>query len=132
LAVVLKDDPHLVDAQAEAAYTYQKWGAEKPGYYLLAIAGSRKYREIWGWSELARRLAADGTLGQSFCEARYNLALCRFQMAQHAATAVERAELLARAEDDLRSGGDSCWPRDDPSWYDKSEALLQTIRKARG
>jgi hypothetical protein len=132
LAVVLKDDPRLVDAQAEAAYTYQQWGAEKPGYYLLAITGSRKYRDIWGWGELARRSAADGTLRETFCAARYNLALCRFQLARHAATAAERAELLARAEDDLRAGGDASWPRDDPSWYDKSEALLQTIRKARG
>ena len=132
LAVVLKGDPHLVDAQAEAAYTYQQWGAEKPGYYLLAITGSRKHRDIWGWGELARRLAADGTLRQPFCEARYNLALCRFQLAQQAATPAERAELLARAEADLGSGDDSCWPRDDPSWYDKSEALLETIRKARG
>ena len=131
LAIVLRDDPHLVDAQVEAAYTYQQWGAEKPGYYLLAITGSRKYREIWGWGELARRLAADGTLPDACCEARYNLALCRFQLAQHAATAAERTGLLTQAEDDLRVG-DSCWPRDDKSWYDKCEALLQTIRKARG
>ena len=131
LAIVLRDDPHLVDAQVEAAYTYQQWGAEKPGYYLLAITGSRKYREIWGWGELARRLAADGTLRDAFCEARYNLALCRFRLAQHAATAAERSGLLTQAEDDLRVD-DSCWPRDDKSWYDKCEALLQTIRKARG
>ena len=104
LAIVLRDDPHLVDAQVEAAYTYQQWGAEKPGYYLLAITGSRKYREIWGWGELARRLAADGTLPDACCEARYNLALCRFQLAQHAATAAERTGLLTQAEDDLRVG----------------------------
>ncbi len=40
-----------------------------------------------GWRPTARSAT-------TFCEARYNLALCRFQLAQHAATAAERAELL--------------------------------------
>ena len=59
LVAVLKDHPTMVDAQVEAAYTYQAWGQEKPGHYLLAITGSQGYREIWGWGELVRRLAPE-------------------------------------------------------------------------
>ncbi len=103
LAAVLKDRPDLVDAQVEAAYTYQAWGGQKPGCYLLAITGSRKYREIWGWGELARRLTCDGTLHDTLCEARYNLAVCRFLLARQTSAPAERAELLGRAEDDIRA-----------------------------
>ncbi len=132
LAAVLKDQPELVDAQAEAAYTYQQWGAAQPGYYLLAITGSRKYREIWGWAELARRLAAAGQLGDAFCEARYNLAMCRFHLAQSAPAGAQRTALLRQAEDDLGAGGDAASHPGDKTWYDRDEALLTTIRKARG
>ena len=54
LVGVLKENPTMVDAQVAAAYTYQSWGHEKPGRYLLAITGSQRYREIWGWGELAQ------------------------------------------------------------------------------
>ena len=107
-------------------------GAEKPACYLLAIAGSRKYREILGWGELARRLAADGTLRDTFCEARYNLAWCRFRLAQHASAAEERADLLRRAEDDIHAAAAACPDKGGKSWYDKIEALLKTICDARG
>ncbi len=131
LAALLKDHPDLVDAQVEAAYTYQAWGAEKPGHYLLAISGDKEHAEIWGWGELARRLAADGKFRDTLGEARYNLALCRFQWAQHASAAAQRAELLRRAEDDLRAPADSSPDKGGKSWYDKSEALLKTIRQSR-
>ncbi len=132
LAAVLKDRPDLVDAQVEAAYTYQAWGGEKPGCYLLAITGSRKYREIWGWGELARRLTCDGTLHDTLCEARYNLAVCRFLLARQTSAPAERAELLGRAEDDIRAAARVCPDKGGKSWYDKNEALLKIIRKARG
>jgi hypothetical protein len=115
----------------EAAYTYQAWGGETPGHYLLAISGDKEHAEIWGWEELARRLAADGKFRDTLGEARYNLALCRFQLAQHASAAAERADLLRRAEDDLHATADSAPDKDGKSWYDKSEALLKTIRQSR-
>ena len=34
---MLKDHPQMVDAQVEAAYTYQSWGEERPEYLEMAI-----------------------------------------------------------------------------------------------
>jgi len=44
----------MVDAQVEAAYTYQSWGDEKPEYLEMAIQETATPRS-WGWGALARR-----------------------------------------------------------------------------
>ena len=120
----------MVDAQVAAAYTYQSWGHEKPGRYLLAITGSQKYREIWGWGELARRLAPVAQQRETYCEARYNLAWCRFRLAQ-SASAAERGELLDRAEDDILATRRFYPDLGGKAWYDRYKELLKTIQQAR-
>ena len=82
LLAVLKDHPLMVDAQVEAAYTYQSWGDEKPEYLEMAIQGGKRYQEVWGWGELARRVQSEARFRDVFHEARYNLALCRLRQAQ--------------------------------------------------
>jgi hypothetical protein len=131
LAGVLKDHPTMVDAQVEAAYTYEERGREKAADYLLAITGSQKYREIWGWGELARRLAKAPEYRDTFCEARYNLALCRYRLAQNAVAADERAELLRRAEEDILATRGFCPDMGGKSWYDKYEELLKNIKRTK-
>jgi hypothetical protein len=132
LVGVLKEHPTMVDAQVAAAYTYQAWGEQKPGRYLLAITGSQKYREIWGWGELARRLAPVSQHREAYCEARYNLAWCRFRLAQNAAATAERAELFERAEEDILATRRFCPDLGGKAWYDRYQALLKTIQQARG
>ena len=39
LVEILKVQNNMLEAQREAAYTYQAWGEEKPDYYLSAIRG---------------------------------------------------------------------------------------------
>ena len=130
LVGVLKEYPAMVDAQVAAAYTYQAWGQQKPGRYLLAITGSQKYREIWGWGELARRLAPVSQQRETYCEVRYNLAWCRYRLAQNAAAAAERAELFERAEDDILATRRFCPDLGGKAWYDRYQALLKIIQQA--
>jgi len=136
---ILQENQMMIDAQIEAAYTYQEWGEEKPGYYRLAIIGSTKYKEIWGWGQLARRVARlvdtrterGKKFSNIFHEARYNLALCRLRWAQ-SASGKEKSDLLEQADKDIvvvqrlypEMGG--------KEWYEKYDDLLRKIQKLRG
>jgi hypothetical protein len=132
LVTVLKEHPTMVDAQSEAAYTYQAWGEEKSGYFALAIDGSQKYREIWGWAHLARRLMNDAKHREAFYEARYNLALCRFRLAQTAADSEERQRLAKLAEGEIRIVRALHADMGGKTWYDKNDELLRKIQTFRG
>ena len=126
LVETLREHPAMVDVQIEAAYTYQSWAAEKPNCFLLAIAGSRKYPEVWGWGEIARRVTGAAEFRDAFCEARYNLALCRGCLAQAARDPEARAELLARAEEDILTVARLRPDMGGKSWYDKYEARVES------
>jgi hypothetical protein len=128
LVGVLKDHPGMIDAQVEAAYTYQAWGAEQPDYYLLAITGSQQYREIWGWGQLAERLAQGASYRETCCEAHYNLALCRLRLAESTAAGAEREQWLQQAKADIFAARGFC--SGSKSWYDKCDALWKsTLRR---
>ncbi|MGA2033202.1 MAG: hypothetical protein ABSG68_13170 [Thermoguttaceae bacterium] len=131
LVAVLKERATLVDAQIEAAYTYQAWGEEKPAYFSLAISGSQKYREVWGWAQLARRLAASAKHKDAFHEARYNLALCRFRLAQSQAEAGERDRQLKLTESEILMVQSLYPDMGGKAWYDKYDELLVKIQKLR-
>lgn len=128
---VLKEKPTMVDAQIEAAYTFQDWGAEQPEWYSRAISGSTVYRDLWGWGQLARRVQSHPSYRDLFHEARYNLAVCRMKLAQ-ARSGEAQAALLKQAEADITIvyrlypdlGGEE--------WFDKYDSLLKTIQKLRG
>jgi tetratricopeptide (TPR) repeat protein len=144
LLAVLTEHPQMVDAQVEAAYTYQSWGDERPEYLEMAIHGGNRYQQVWGWGELARRVQPDPRFREVFYEARYNLALCRFRQAQTAAQRSDRDRLAAAAEEDIlathrvdgvRVPPDGADPdkayRDmgGPFWYDKYNELFQRIQR---
>jgi hypothetical protein len=103
LRSVLKEHRTMVDAQVEAAYTYQGWGETWPDGYRLAILGDPRSPEIWGWAELARQVEPAESYRDVLFTARYNLALCRFRQAQSEPRAEDRAALLAAAREDIRS-----------------------------
>jgi cellulose synthase operon protein C len=139
LVEILKVRENLLGAQREAAYTYQAWGEEKPGYFMLAIRGGRKVVRkdgspahlVWGWGGIALRVQYLEAHQDLFDEARCNLALCRLKYAQSMA-GQERIDELRQAEQDIlvvqrlrpEMGG--------KKWYDRYDALLRTIQKLLG
>lgn len=141
LVEVINEKPMMVDAQIEAAYTYQSWATEqgKEGYYVFAIQGGKEnkktgVRMVWGWGKLARLVFPSPPHREIFHEARYNLALCRFEYAQTRPSS-ERAEtlkILKQAEQNVLDiqnlfpdmGGDA--------WFDKYNELVKRIRRAMG
>jgi len=77
----------------------------KEEYYLNAIRGGYEKGGrylIWGWGGIANRVAASYQKFESiFHQARYNLALCRFRLAQKK-TGEERSRLLNEALLDIQ------------------------------
>jgi len=143
LVDILKRRNMMVDAQVEAAYTYQAWATmpDKADYYIKAITGGAPARRkkdgatvrlVWGWGKLARLVMPILAHRSIFHEARYNLALCRFEYARTQSSATKRKETLQQAEKDILiierlfpdMGGDE--------WYPKYNELYKKIQKMLG
>ena len=136
LEEILKKKSMMIDAQIEAAYTYQAWGQEKPGYYLYAIKGGKKNKRtgkyvVWGWGKIARLVASHKQHRDVFHEARYNLAVSRLKLAL-SQTGKEKKGTLEQAQTDIEivqrlypeMGGDE--------WRGKYDGLLKQIQRLRG
>ncbi len=110
LVDVLARRNRMVDAQVEAAYTYQQWAATRGNAkkYLHAIQGGRRaWRKdgsrvnvVWGWAKLGNLVLRGGSRMATFHEARYNLARCRFEYAL-TLSGKEKKAMLAQAEKDI-------------------------------
>jgi tetratricopeptide (TPR) repeat protein len=136
---ILKDKEASLTVQRAAAYTYQQRGQlEDPKWFDRAIHGGYKLRStgqnrIWGWlkvSQVAARAArSDQQHRDTFYEARYNIARCRYLAAMKSEGAT-RAENLSRAQQSVQSfarlypdlGGDN--------WRSRFQALLKQIQAA--
>ncbi len=74
----------MVDAQIEAALTFQIWAASDTyKLYDAAMLGGRKNNKngrntIWGWGKISQTTNGRKELEAQFFEARYRLAECRF------------------------------------------------------
>jgi len=139
LTAGLQERANFIDAQVEAAYTYQAWGEKKPGYFQLAIGGGRRYKKadgtedylVWGWGKISRIVAANANFAAVFFEARYNIPLCRLKSALNL-TGDERKAALAQADRDIvivqmlypEMGG--------AEWYARFDDLLRKIQELRG
>ncbi|MEM9364740.1 MAG: hypothetical protein AAGD07_02015 [Planctomycetota bacterium] len=84
---VLKEKPMMLDAQKEAALTYEMWAGElAPGIaskaYATALMGGRKGPDgkniIWGWGRISTLTQRDPKFRTIFFDARYHVALCRY------------------------------------------------------
>ncbi len=128
LLSVLQQRPTMVEAQVEAAYTYGDWGQENPGYYLLAITGSQKYREVWGWGQLARRVGRVPEYRDVFHEARYNLAVCRFKLALTKSDKAQKDAVLGQAARDIEVVYRLYPELGGPEWTRKYDTLLKKIQ----
>ncbi len=110
LVEVLRKRVALVDAQIEAAKTYEGWGST-PGNerrYLNAILGGQQIKKkdgsttklVWGWGKLSKLLARSPHNGDKFHQARFHLAYCRYRYAM-TQTGPTREENLRRAHQDI-------------------------------
>ena len=139
LVEVLKARETTVDAQREAALTYQIWGETKPAYFLNAIdgghpmtpSGSAPHNVIWGWGDLARKVQSNKKFQDTFHDARYNLALCRMKFALSRPEA-EKPGLLKRAENDILVVQRLRPDMGGKKWYNQYDDLLRAIQRYLG
>ncbi len=91
LVEVLTASPNMLDAQIEGAMAYEHWAAElQPQYqaksYESALRGARpnakKANVIWGWGKLSNMVSGKEQFRDTFFDARYHVALCRFKQAK--------------------------------------------------
>ncbi len=139
LVELLTEQNNLLDAQREAAQTYQAWAAEKPDYYLMAIRGGQKIEGtdgsekylVWGWGGIARKVQFNASYRDIFHEARYNLALCRAKYAM-TESGQQRTKLLEQADRDISVVYKLYPAMGGKQWYDKYDSLLKKIQKQLG
>lgn len=153
ITLLLQEKPMMVDAQVEAAYICQSWGTQEPKYYLYAIQGGLKAKRkdgqefqlpIWGWGQLARRVQRwmmDSRMEQRqeekqrlsdyFHEARYNLAVCRFEYAK-TLSGERRKKALQMAEQDILIVYRLMPELGGPEWFGKYNDLLKRIQQSQG
>ncbi len=138
LASVLAKKNMMVDAQVQAAHTYQAWAAT-PGNasrYRKAIKGGYRSKKtnanvVWGWLKISKMVASSKKHSHVFHEARYNLALCQMEAALML-RGQKKKNGLAAAEKSItrihllypKMGG--------AQWRGKYDTLLRKIQKLQG
>ncbi|MEA1951639.1 MAG: hypothetical protein U9N87_09650, partial [Planctomycetota bacterium] len=138
LVNVLVKKNMMVDAQVQAAHTYQAW-AGTPGNsskYLKAIKGGYRSKKmkanvVWGWLKIAKMVASSKKHRDVFHEARYNLAVCQMEAAL-TLRGQKKKDGLAAAEKSItriqmlypKMGG--------KEWRAKYDGLLKKIQKLQG
>ncbi|MBN2023765.1 MAG: hypothetical protein JW809_13340 [Pirellulales bacterium] len=140
LVDVLRQRNTMVDAQVEAARTYQEWAAT-PGnakYYLFAISGGRAWQKdgrrvniVWGWGKIAKMVSRSAKHMDVFHEARLNLARCRLEYALTLSGA-ERKSTLQQAERDVTVTALLYPELGGPKWRGQYDSLLKKIQELLG
>ena len=136
LVGILKTHETWVDAQVEAARTYQARAGEKgqAGYYKKAIGGGFEHegrRLVWGWAGISYRTAGSKDHRAIFHDAIYNKATCRMKLAL-SLSGQEKADMLVQAEKDITRTYQQYPKMGGPEQFAKYDSLLKTIRKFRG
>jgi hypothetical protein len=141
---ILKASPTMLPVQIEAARTYQDWATYgKPDLYQSAMFGARPDKSnpdkskqgknvIWGWGEIGNRTAGDARFKDQFNEARFNLALCRYNYALSQKDAAKKTELLKRATQDISVTIGLYGSSTDDKWRAQYDTLLRNIQKGLG
>jgi hypothetical protein len=137
LEAILLKNPMMVNVQVEAAYTYQDWAAatKSEKEYLHALRGgdtkpSGKFEPvIWGWGLLSNKTANAPAFRDTFFEARYNLALCRYRQAKLQSSSSEQKKLLEAAERDIKNVAIVDKTYGGETWRPKFDTLLKSIQR---
>jgi cellulose synthase operon protein C len=137
---VLKAKPILLPVQIEAARLYQDWGGTGQGQehnYLKAIVGDRpnpakqNKHTIWGWGEIARMTANNPQFRDQFYEARYNLALCRYNLSLAQSDAAKKTDVMKMAKRDI-AVTIGFYPDLGSKWRPLFDNLLKNVQQALG
>ncbi len=136
LATILETNNGLLDAQMEAARTYQAWGANSHLGFKLAIEGGRpdpktRRKLLWGWGGIQEKTANQPNFTEQFFEARYQLAYCRVQYARGVQDPKLKAEELARAERDIEMTAKLYPELGGPLMKKRFETLLKALKSSR-
>jgi hypothetical protein len=137
LRKILHENANILDAQKEAAYTLQMWGAKDPKNFVRACNGLKvdsskpDQGEVWGWLNLGRRIQRVEKYRPLYDEARYNVAECSYRLAL-TKQGQERTDGMAKvermidtiAQGDPKLGGEE--------WRGKYDRLLKQVQKAVG
>ncbi|MDX1946314.1 MAG: hypothetical protein SFU86_13015 [Pirellulaceae bacterium] len=145
---ILKKTPFMLPVQIEAARTYQDWaslvkGTDKITYYRSAMLGARPDKTnpdpakkgknvIWGWGEIARITSGKPEYKDQFHEARFNLALCRYNWALSEATPAEKTKTLQYAQRDISITAGLYSDLGGEKWRVQYDTLLKNVQKALG
>ncbi len=129
---ILKAKPTMIDAQEEAALTYQQWAAVLPAKYKAdayeaAVAGG-KNGTIWGWGKISVMTQRSPAFRERFFNARYHLAECRFLQGQAAGD-----PKLSKSAAGVITGLVGLYPdMGGPDQFKKFDSLLKKIQAALG
>jgi tetratricopeptide (TPR) repeat protein len=131
LAGILQQGNNRIDAQIEAALTYQEWAAKPEAdasLYTAAISGGRPdpnkpaNKLIWGWGKISQRTMGNAGFREQFFEARYRLIECRILMSKKLTKPEDkekRDQMIKIAKDEMNQmdklypdlGGDTFRPK---------------------
>ncbi len=138
---ILSQNNLMLNVQVEAARTFQV-GASAPGFHELyhkAIMGDFMDTKakppgniIWGWGKISKLTSGRKEFREVFLEARYNLALCRFEYAKHAKDAEQKKRQLGLAKQDVLFTYRLTPDLGDEPWKSKFDALTKEIQQALG
>jgi tetratricopeptide (TPR) repeat protein len=135
---VLKQSEAMLNVQVDAAKLYQEWAAF-PGsesLYLKAMGGAEKDSStgknvVWGWGRLFQITARYPEYRDVFHEARYNLAVCRYEYGRSLKSPDEQTEQWDKAQSAILQtqklyGSGPEWEK----WRPEYDALLKKVQKA--
>lgn len=137
---ILQQNAMMVNVQIEAAKMYQEWAAYpgKEALYDRAIKGAEPNPKtqsnfIWGWAHMGNVTAKNPKFRDTFHEARYSLAVCRYNQGKTQKSKTDQNTFFEKAKQDiLRTmqlyGTGPEWE----NWKPKYDALMRNIQKSLG
>ena len=132
----LIESSNTLQAQIEAAKTYQAWGDAKDfKHHKTAIEGTKPGKNganlIWGFSKIANVAGKNPNNAELFYEARYQVANSRYKFAL-GNQSQDKSKLLEQAAKDIQSTARLYPALGGPEMSTKFDALLKLIQKALG
>ena len=128
-------EKRFLNIQIEAAKTLQRWGESgKATAFEEAIVGSQPGSDgrnlIWGWGRIAKLVAKHEKNRDTFHDARYNTALCRYKLAK-TLSGSQKTAMFKRAKSDITST-QQLYNLGNEAQQQRYESLLRTIQKTLG